>query len=528
MTESGTARTYHAPVWSEPIVMELGRPGERGVAIPRDSAIEQEIGDAGDFIPAPLQRRDVPRLPELAQPQVLRHYLRLSQQTLGMETGPDISEGTTTMKYSPKLHEQFARSPQMAELHPLQPEDTLQGMLRILYDFGGFLQEISGMDEFSFQPSGGAHAVFTAACIMRRYHELRGELPQRDEIITTLFSHPCDSGAPSTAGFRVVSLMPESDGLPSVEALRAAVSERTAGMMITNPEDTGIYNPRIDEFVEVVRQAGGLTFQDQANANGVLGVTRARDAGFDMCHFNLHKTFSSPHSSEGPATGALGVTDELSRFLPVPVVTFDGERYRLEHDRPDSVGKIRSFLGSIQCVLRAYAWTMSMGADGLREVADTAVVNNNYLQKKLLEIPGVTLPYGDRPRRLDQVRYSLEELRNETGIGTEDVRDRMVDFGIQSYWTSHHPWVVPEPFTPEPCETYSIDDCDEWAAVIARVCREARDDPEMVRTAPHNQTVSRIRDPGDFEDPTRWATTWRAYRRKRDGERAPASSTTTA
>ena len=527
MKEPDPVRNYHAPVWSEPIVMELGMPGERGVAIPHDREIELEVGAAREFVPGGLWREDLPRLPELAQPQVLRHYLRLSQQTLGMETGPDISEGTTTMKYSPKLHERFARSPQMAELHPLQAEETLQGMFEILFRFGGFLAEISGMDQFSFQPSGGAHAVYAAACVMRRYHELRGEMPQRDEVVTTMYSHPCDSGAPATAGFKVVSLMPEEDGLPSIESLRAAVSERTAGMLITNPEDTGIYNPRIDEFVEVVRGVGGLSFQDQANANGLLGIARARDAGFDMCHFNLHKTFSSPHSSEGPATGALGVTDALSRFLPVPIVTFDGERYRLDDDRPDSIGKIRTFLGSVQCVLRAYAWVMSMGPDGLREVADTAVANNNYLQKRLLEIPGVTMPYGTRPRRLDQVRYSLEDLRDETGIGTEDVRDRMVDFGIQSYWTSHHPWIVPEPFTPEPCESYSVGDCDEWAAVIARVCREAQDDPELVRSAPHNQTVSRIRDLGEFEDPSRWAMTWRAYRRKR-GEREDAATSSTA
>ena len=526
MNETDLVREYHAPVWNEPIVMELGRPGERGVAIPRDRDIELEVGDPRGFIPEPLRRSDLPSLPELAQPQVLRHYLRLSQQTLGMETGPDISEGTTTMKYSPKLHEQFVRSPHMAELHPLQDEETLQGLLQIIHGFGVFLRAISGMDEFSFQPSGGAQAVFTAACVMRRYHELRGESGQRDEVVTTIFSHPCDSGAPATAGFKVVSLMPEADGLPSIESLRAAVSDRTAGIMITNPEDTGIYNPRIDDFVGIVHEAGGLCFQDQANANGVLGITRARDAGFDMCHFNIHKTFSSPHASEGPATGALGVTDELARFLPAPVVVFDGDRYRLDHDRPDSVGKIRSFLGSIQCVLRAYAWVMSMGPDGLREVAEVSVLNNNYLQKKLLEIPGVSMPYGNRPRRLDQVRYSLEELRDDTGVGSEDVRDRMVDFGIQSFWTSHHPWIVPEPFTPEPCETYSIEDCDEWAAVIARVCREARDDPEMVRSAPHNQTVSRIRDLDDFEDPSKWAMTWRAYRRKREAREAPTSSTT--
>ncbi len=507
-------RNYHAPVWNEPIIMEMGNPGERGVAVPRAPEIEQLVGGAAAFLPEHMWRDDPVALPELAQPQVLRHYLRLSQMCLGNETGSDISEGTTTQKYSPKLHERFVRSSQMAEVHPDQDPETFQGLLEIVYAFGGFMQEISGMDEFGFQAGGGAHAAYTAACVMRKYHEQRGELDQRDEIITTIFSHPCDSAAPATAGFKVVTLMPDENGYPDLETLKAAVSERTAGIMITNPEDTGIYNPRIDEYVKLVHDVGGICYQDQANANGILGIARARDAGFDACHFNLHKTFSSPHASEGPAVGALGVTSDLARFLPAPVIVREGDRYLLDYDRPDSIGKIRSYLGNLHCVMRSYAWVRSMGPDGLREVAEVAVINNNYLQKKLLEIRGVSMPYAEGRRRLDQVRYSLETLKEETGIGTDEVRDRMVDFGVQAYWTSHHPWVVPEPFTPEPCESYSKHDCDEWAAVIRQISDEAYRDPELVRTAPHNQTVARVKDPSAFEDPEKWAMTWRMYQKK--------------
>jgi len=414
-------------------------------------------------------KEEVKLRPELAQPQVLRHFEHLTQQTLGMEETIDISSGTCTMKYSPKVNEILAATPQMAEIHPLQDEDTIQGILEIMYKFDLMCREISGMDQFSFQPGGGSHATYANACVMRAYHDARGELAQRNEVITTIFSHPCDTATPVTAGFKVISLMPDKDGYPDLEALKAACSEHTAGLMITNPEDTGIYNPRIKQYVDAVHEVGGLCFYDQANLNGILGIARAREAGFDACHFNLHKTFSAPHGSYGPACGAYGVVKELVEFLPTPIVTFDGKKYHLDCDRPNSIGKVREFFGNVEVVLKSYAWTMSMGAEGLLEAAHVSVINNNYLQKLLLAIPGVSKPYAEGKIRLDQVRYSWEKLQKDTGCGTEDLRRRMVDFGIQSYFASHHPWIVPEPMTPEPCETYSKEDCDYWAAVLRQM-----------------------------------------------------------
>jgi glycine dehydrogenase subunit 2 len=507
-------RSYHAPVWDEPIVLELGREGERGVIPPEvEEEIRRDIGDAKSYISAKMRRKSPPELPELSQAHVLRHYLRLSQQTLGMELDIDIGVGTCTMKYSPKVNEELAG--RIAEIHPLQDENTIQGILEMVYKFGNvFLREISGMDEFSFQPGGGSAAAYNNACMIRKYHEVNGELEERNEIITTIFSHPCDAACPATAGFKLVTLYPEEDkGLPSVEALKAAVSEHTAGLFITNPEDTGIFNSEIDEWTKIVHEAGGLCSYDQANANAILGITRARDAGFDMCFFNLHKTFSSPHGSSGPGCGAVGVTRELAPFLPVPVVVYDGGKYHLDYDRPHTIGKVRGFLGNVQVVLRSYAWAMSMGAEGLRDVAEVSVINNNYLEKKMLAIPGVKKSYNVR-RRVDQIRYSLEKLKEETGIGIDDVNRRVVDFGVQSYFTSHHPWIVPEPFTPEPCETYSKADIDYWAEVLRHVCNEAYTDPEKVKRAPHNSTVSKI-DSAPLDDPERWAMTWRAYKRKR-------------
>jgi len=514
MKEDVKVRDYHAPYWNEPIILELGRKGERGILVPEvEEGIREAVSDAESYVPESIRRRQPPALPELSQAHVLRHYLRLSQQTLGMELGIDIGVGTCTMKYSPKVNEFLAA--EIADIHPLQPEETLQGILEIVYKFGNvFLKQISGMDAFTFQSPGGSAAAYNNACIMRKYHDVNGELDQRNEIITTIFSHPCDAACPATAGFKLVTLYPDEEtGLPDTEALKAAVSKHTAGLFITNPEDTGIFNPEIDKWTKIVHEAGGLCSYDQANANAILGITRAKDAGFDMCFFNLHKTFSSPHGSSGPGCGAVGVRKELEEFLPVPVVVYEDGKYRLDYDRPNSIGKVRDFLGNIQVVLRSYAWAMSMGAEGLREVAEVSMINNQYLEKKLLAIRGVSKPYNVE-RRVDQIRFSLEKLKEETGVSTDDVANRMIDYGIQSYFKSHHPWIVPEPFTPEPCETYSKADIDYWAAVIEKVVQEAYTNPELVKTAPHRSSIHKIKSE-PLNDPEKWAMTWRAYIRKR-------------
>lgn len=513
--DGGVVRDYSAPRWNEPLIMEQSVPGERGIMVPlAEDEVKSAVGDPLQYIPAGLRRETAPDLPELSQHQALRHYLRLSQMTLGMDLGSDISEGTCTMKYSPKLHEELVRYHKQADVHPWQDEETMQGLLEIVYECGEYLKSIAGMDAITLQPGGGSHAVYTNACVMRAYFEERGELPQRNEMITTIFSHPCDAATPMVAGFKVITVMPDENGYPDLAAVKAAVSERTAGCMITNPEDTGIYNPRIDEYVRVIHEAGGLCFTDQANANGILGIARAREAGFDACHFNLHKTFSSPHGSEGPATGAYLCTDKLAPYLPVPLVTKLGEKFHLDYDRPQSIGRVRGFLGNWMGVVRAYAWIRNLGPEGLREVAEIAVINNNYLDKLLLGIRGVTRPYAQGHRRLDQVRYSLEQLQKDTGVGTEAVRDRMIDFGIQSFWMSHHPWVVPEPFTPEPCETYSRADLDEWAAVIKLVSDEAYANADTVLAGPQHQPIAKMKRLEALEDPKQWAFTWRAYKRK--------------
>ncbi|NLW13802.1 MAG: aminomethyl-transferring glycine dehydrogenase subunit GcvPB [Trueperella sp.] len=512
-------REFHQARWNEPIIFELSRPGERGIVVPEaDPGIRERVGDGISRLPDKMIRRDMPALPEVSQMRVLKHYLRLSQGTLGADLNVDVGQGTCTMKYSPKVNETFVRSPKASELHPMQDDSTVQGALEIMYSLDLFLREISGMDKFSFQPGGGSAAILAMASIIRAYHEVHGEADTRDEIITTIFSHPSDAAAAKVKGYKVITIREDEDGLPDFESFTRAVSKRTAGLLITNPEDTGIFNSKIAQFTAMVREAGGISGYDQANANGILGITRAREAGFDMCFFNLHKTFASPHGCGGPACGALGVTSDLADYLPTPVVEkTDTGMYRLKHDLPHSIGKVRCFHGVFPVMLRAYAWIMSLGAAGLEEAARIAVLNNNYMLKRVTELAGASAPYAVGRRRIEQVRYSWEQLYRDTGVTSEDVTRRLADYGCH-LWQSHHPFIVPQPFTIEPTESYSKDELDEYVACLERVVTEAYSNPEIVKTAPHRSVVHRI-DDSWFDDPAKWAITWRAYLKKHGCER---------
>lgn len=508
-----TDRDFHEARWDEPIIMELGNPGERGVMVPKaDKRVVEATGSVEELFPKGLKRKKPPKLPEMSQMQVLRHYMRLSQETIGTDINIDIGLGTCTMKYSPKIHEQFIRSDKLKELHPYQDESTVQGILEIIYQLEQYLKAISGMSKVSLQPSGGTQAIFANVETIRAYHEARGEGEKRNEIITTILSHPGNPGAAATLGYKVITLYPDENGIPDIEALKAAVSEHTAALMITNPEDTGIYNEKIRQFVDIVHEAGGLCVYDQANLNGLFGITRARDAGFDMCHYNLHKSFSSPHGCQGPGAGAQCVSEELAKYVAAPTVEFDGEKYYLDDNRPDSIGKLRKYYGVSAVLVRAYAYIRSLGPEGIKQIAELSILNNNYMLKKLLEIDGLSMPMAEGKYRLEQARLSWKELTDETGVTTDDICRRIVDYGFQDYFASHHPRIIPEPFTPEPVETYSKDDIDEFVAAFKAIAEEARNDPELVKTAPHKAALgSQIQE----EYLTEWekfATTWRAFR----------------
>ncbi len=508
-------RNFHEAKWDEPMIFEMSVKGERGVLVPQaDADLKAEVGD--DFgIPEVLRRKKAPELPEVGQMRVNRHYMRLSQECLGNDISVDIGQGTCTMKYSPKVQEHTANGhPKIADIHPMQDDSTMQGILHIYHEVERYMKSISGMSGFSFQPGGGAGAIFANASIVRAYWRDKGEADIRDEIVTTIFSHPADAGAPATVGYKVVDLMQDPElGYPTLESFKAALSERTAAIFITNPEDTGIFNPRIQEYVQAARDVGALCVYDQANVNGIMGITRALEAGFDLIHYNLHKTFSSPHGGMGPGVGAMGVRDFLVKYLPRPLVVKEGDSYRVDWDTDGpSIGQVRQFLGNSAVMLRVYMWIRSLGSDGVREAAMCAVLNNQYMMKKMAEIKGMTLYYGKDVRRIEQCRYSWEQLLNDTGLGSDDILRRMVDYSLEHYWQSHHPHIVPEPCTLEPTDSYSKADIDEFVAIMAKIADECYTNPEIVRTAPHNAPCGGIKNYHE-SDPEKIITTWRMYKK---------------
>lgn len=503
---------FHAARWDEPVINAMGRPGARGQLFPMPEAeVIEAVGT--DLLPAAMARRDRPDLPEVSEFEAQRHYLHLSQMTLGM-MGVSLF-GTCTMKYNSKTAEFATLRPELAEVHPYQHPDTLQGVMEIMHDFDLILRELSGMDQFVFQAGGGANAAYTMAALARAYWADRGQLHQRTEMVTSIQAHPCNPATAAAAGFTVINLPLEENGYPSLEALKAAIGPKTALIMINNPDDMGIYNPEIKEWVRAAKEVGALCFYDHANFNGVMGKLSARELGFDACMFMLHKTFGAPKAGGGPAVGAFGCSDELAPYLPVPVVAKVDGRYILDEDRPKSTGKIREFWGNVPQVVTAYAWARAMGAEGINLASDISVVANNYMDKKLAEIPGLKRSHAEnRVHRMEMTRWSLGPIAEETGVGTVDFANRMADYGIDPWWMSHEPWILPEPFTPEAGELWSKEDIDQWVAVVAQIAKEARETPELVKSAPHNQPVAQVK--GEvFDDPRKWAMTWRAYQRKR-------------
>jgi len=505
-----TLRRFQQASWDEPIVFELSKKGERGVLV---SEIEPNIAaTVSSELPSGVRREVPPALPEIGQMRVLKHFLRLSQENLGADLNVDIGQGTCTMKYSPKINDQIIRREELFDLHPLQDPKTVQGALQIIWEMQELLKEVSGLDAVSLQTSSGSSAIWSNIATIRAYFEDIGEGDTRDEIITTIFSHPSNAAAAKTAGYKIITLHPGEKGYPTLDQYKEVISNRTAALLITNPEDTGIFNPEINEIVELFHSHGALASYDQANANGILGITRAKAAGFDLCHFNLHKTFSTPHACGGPGGGASCVTKKLEKYLPKPHVVKRGDQFLLDDELPLSIGKVSPFYGVLPNIVRAYSWIMSLGAAGLREVAENAVLNNNYLLKNVLEISGATAPYSNQHPRIEQVRYSWNELFEETGVTSEEIGLRVLDYGMH-YWTSHHPFIVPHPFTLEPTESYSREELDEYINVLRAVAKEAKESPEVVKSAPHNQVVHHT-DHADLDDPARWAITWRAYLRK--------------
>jgi glycine dehydrogenase subunit 2 len=498
--------------WNEPIIFNLGKSGRRGHVLPKvGDHVKSFVGDLDALIPQKMKRVNAPKLPELSEVEVARHFIRLSQMNYGVDCGL-YPLGSCTMKYNPKIAEQIANLQNIGMLHPYQDERTMQGILEILYKLERWLAEITGTYEVCLQPSAGAQGEFLGTLLIRAYHETNGELEKRREIIVPDSAHGTNPASAAMAGFNVVVVPSDDEGCVSLGALKAAVSERTAGLMLTNPNTLGIFEKNIDEIARIVHDAGGLLYYDGANLNPILCRVRPGDMGFDIVHINIHKTFGTPHGGGGPGAGPVGVSKELAKFLPVPRIVFDGAWYRLDYDRPYSVGKIRSFYGNIAVLLKAYAYILSLGFEGLEEVAEISVLNANYLMKELKGIRGLTLPFNSEKPRKHECVFSAKQMKNETGVSALNIAKRLLDYGIHAP-TIYFPLIVEEALMIEPTETFEKEEIDRFVEAMRKISEEAYSNAEIVLKAPHNTAVPRL-DEVKASHPRTMALSWRMYQKR--------------
>jgi glycine dehydrogenase subunit 2 len=473
---------YRQASYSEPLLFELPA-SERQAAF-----FNPEIAELPQ-IPKKLKREKL-ELPRLSEPEVVRHFVRLSQMNFGVESGL-YPLGSCTMKYNPRVCEELASKPQVTLIHPLQDPSTIQGALEILYRLERMLAEIAGVPYVCLQPAAGAHGELLGMLLTRAYFKDLGE--ERTEVIIPDSAHGTNFASAAMAGFRVVIVPSNSRGRVDLPALRSAVSERTAALMLTNPNTLGLFEDEIREIASMLHDVGALLYYDGANLNGILGKTRPGDMGFDIVHFNLHKTFSTPHGGGGPGAGPVGVSEKLEPYLPVPIIRYDekNDRYWLDYNRPKTIGKIRSFFGNFGVLVKAYAYLLMMGADGLKEATEIAVLNANYLKDKLKHVPGFEVRHDpDAPCKHEFV-LSAEPLKRETGVTARDVAKRLLDFGFHAP-TYYFPPIVPEALMIEPTETEPKEELDRFVDALKRIAEEARKDPEKVRGAPFSTAVSRV------------------------------------
>jgi glycine dehydrogenase subunit 2 len=499
--------------WEEETILSSRKNGKRGHVLPRvEDEVVRAVGRIDELLPERMWRSTGLDLPELSEVEVARHFIRLSEMNYGVDSGL-YPLGSCTMKYNPKINEQLAALPSVGMLHPYQDGSTTQGILEILYKLERWLAEITGMDEICLHPAAGAHGEFLGTLLMRAQHRLNGEHETRTEVIVPDSAHGTNPASATMAGFNVVIVPSDDDGCVSLGALKAAASEKTAGLMLTNPNTLGIFEKNIDEIARIVHEVGGLLYYDGANLNPLLCKVRPGDMGFDIVHINIHKTFSTPHGGGGPGAGPVGVCRELAKFLPVPYVTFDGGTYRLSYDRPESIGKIRCFFGNVAVLLRAYAYILSLGREGLEEAAEIAVLNANYLVKKLSRIKGLSLPYDSAKLRKHECVFSAKPLKDDTGVTAQNIAKRFLDHGLHAP-TVYFPQIIDEALMIEPTESFEKEELDRFVETMRRICKEAYDKPEVVMEAPHNTSVPRL-DEVKASHPRTMALSWRMYLKKK-------------
>ncbi|MDK9701026.1 MAG: aminomethyl-transferring glycine dehydrogenase subunit GcvPB [bacterium] len=461
----------------EPLLFELSKPGRTGVPLP-----ELDTPELPSPIPSTMLRKEF-SFPEVSEVDVVRHYTRLS--TMNHHLDRDFYPlGSCTMKYNPKINEEMARLPGFAQSHPLQPDAALQGSLQLMWELEQALQAVTGFPAMTLQPTAGAQGEFTGLLLMRAYHKSKGRNPKK--IIIPDSAHGTNPASIALCGFEVLQLASGPDGLVDVETLRNAVDENTAGLMITNPNTLGLFETHIAEITAIIHSVDGLVYMDGANLNAIVGIARPADMGFDITHINLHKTFSTPHGGGGPGAGPVGCRADLEQFLPVPRIRKNGEKFSLEWNCPNTIGKLHTFFGNFGVLVRALSYIRSNGKDGLTENSRHAVLNANYLRKKLdsyyaLPYPGICM---------HEVVFSGDNQK-AFGIKTLDIAKRLLDFGVHAP-TVYFPLIVHEAIMIEPTETESMQTLDRFVDMMIQIAKEAETNPDILHGAPHTTPVGRL------------------------------------
>ncbi len=468
-------------------IFQKGAPGRRAFVCPETDVPAVAIGE---LLPERLRRAEPPRLPEVSEPEIVRHYVGISKRNFDLDSG-FYPLGSCTMKHNPRLHERVAALPGHARLHPLQDPERAQGALELMWNLQGALAEVSGLPHVSLQPSAGSHGELAGVLLTRAYHEDRGET--RHKVLTPDTAHGTNPATVTMAGFEVVKVATNADGGVDIDDLRAKADTDVACLMLTNPNTLGLFDPNITEIAEIVHAVGATLYYDGANLNAVMGLSRPGDMGFDIVHFNLHKSFTQPHGGGGPGSGPIAVSDRVAPYLPVPVLARreDGT-FRLDHDRAKSIGRLRGFHGNYGCFVRSYAYICSLGGDGLRDASEVAVLNANYLLARLKQ-EGVAehLPLAYGELCMHEFVLSGGPMKRALKLKTLDLAKRLLDFGFHPP-TVYFPLLVDEALMVEPTETETKETLDAFADAIAAILREAAEDPAIAQSAPYTTPVRRL------------------------------------
>jgi glycine dehydrogenase subunit 2 len=468
------------------LIYQKSKPGRKGFTLPGCNKSEEQILSS---IPENFQRSEPAELPEITEGEVLRHFVGLSVKNHHIDKG-FYPLGSCTMKYNPKLNDKAASYPNFKHHHPLAPCSTAMGSLELMWKLKQALCEVSGFEGMSLQPVAGAQGEFTGLLIMRAYHQSRGD-SKRTKIIIPDSAHGTNPATVTSVGFTTVQAKSDKHGIISPDVIKELMNDEVAGMMMTNPNTLGLFESHIKEIAEIVHKGGGLMYMDGANLNANMGIFRPGDVGFDMMHFNLHKTFSTPHGGGGPGAGAVGVTSELEKFLPYPVLDRmnDGALF-FNYDRPESIGRLHTFYGNFANIVRAFAYIYTLGGNGLKKASENAVLNANYLKEILKD--EFELPYDN----VCMHEFVISGNRQKVlGVKTLDISKRLLDFGIHSP-TNYFPLIVPEAMMIEPTETESKETLDYFAEVMIQIANEAREVPEKVKNAPYSTPVRRLDEVG--------------------------------